>query len=160
MGIYMARLKNNIFVIAMKHLSNFNLVRFKLARFNLSRLSMVKTGFLKLALRLSVLTTLILAGCTGDPVITPDSELRLSPPSSTYEIQESKDNEGNCIFSPEFYQDVPIRMVVTDGLGRAILEAPVTVYVDYAGNTFSGLESLQLYSDTVSYTHLTLPTKA
>ncbi len=89
----------------------------------------------------------LLAGCNSDTYVTPDSSIHLSPPSSTFDIEEIRDEEGVCLFSPEFYQDVPIRLALTDSLGRAIGDAPVTVYVDYAGNTFSGQESMQLFSD-------------
>lgn len=93
------------------------------------------------------LLPVLLSGCSGEPYTTSQSSIVLSPPSSSYDIEELKDAEGACLFSSEFYQDVAIRLALTDGLGRAIGDAPVTVYVDYTANTFSGREALQLYSD-------------
>ena len=87
------------------------------------------------------------SGCTGESIVTPDGQLTISPASTSFDIVEFRDSSGNCVFSPDFYQDVPVNLVLTDELNRALGDALVTVYVDYTGNTFSGPESLQLFSD-------------
>ena len=163
MGIYMARLETGE----------------KRHRYSITRVLLVCSFAL-------IISSLL--ACNSETYITPESSIALSPPASTFEIEEVRDADGVCVYSSEFYQDVPIRLVLTDSLGRALGDAPVTVYVDYAGNTFSGPQALQLFSDTngngvvdtpdelvsgvgdeafrsrtrdtVSYTHLTLPTKA
>jgi len=91
--------------------------------------------------------SLMLAACNSDPQLTPDSQILISPGTFEFEIEEFRSPDGACIFSPEFFQDVPVSLVVVDGSNRAIGNAPVTVYLDFAANTFSGRETLQLFFD-------------
>lgn len=96
----------------------------------------------------SLIVLCILSGCTSESIVTPDSRLTITPASSSFDIVEFRDSTGNCVYSPEIYQDVPVSLVLTDDLNRSLGNALVTVYVDYTGNTFSGPQTLQLYVDS------------
>jgi len=89
-----------------------------------------------------------LVACSSDPQLTPDSRILINPTAFQFEIEEFKDPNGICVFSPEIYQDVPVSLVVVDSSDRALGDTLVTVYLDFAANTFSGAESLQLFFDT------------
>ena len=92
--------------------------------------------------------SLSLFACSSEPQLTPDSRILINPGSFEFEIEEFKDSDNVCVFSPDFFQDVPVSLVVVDGSNRALGNSPVTVYLDFAANTFSGRESLQLFFDT------------
>jgi len=92
--------------------------------------------------------SLMLAACSTDPQLTPDSQILINPGSFEFEVEEFKNPDGTCIFSPDFFQDVPVSLAIVDGSNRAIGDAQVTVYLDFAANTFSGRETLQLFFDS------------
>jgi len=96
---------------------------------------------------LIILLSLVCA-CSTDPQLTPDSTIRITPTSQNYEVEELLDDEGNCILIPDFFQDLPISMTVINGSNQAVGNVNITVFTDFSGNTFSGFESLQLFSDS------------
>ncbi len=90
----------------------------------------------------------LLTACSSDPQITPTSRIAVQPETISFDIDEITDEDGNCIFVPGFFQDVPINLSVVNASNQVIGDSRISVYLDFAGNSFSGLEVLQLFSDS------------
>ncbi len=99
------------------------------------------------AIAVIIFSSFVLTGCNSETIVTPDSQLRISPDATSFDIVEFRDPAGNCVFSTDFYQDVPVSIVLVDSLNRSLGNTPVTVYADFTGNTFSGPEALQIFID-------------
>ena len=91
---------------------------------------------------------IFISACSSDPQLAPDSTIRITPGSQNFEITELLDDQGNCIFIPGFFQDLPISLAVINSSNQVVGNANVTVFTDFSGNTFSGPEFLQLFSDS------------
>lgn len=94
-----------------------------------------------------VFPILVLVGCSTDPQISPTSRMSIQPESLRFDVDEVTDSNGNCIFIPEFFQDVPVNLAIVNANDQAVGDSRIAVYLDFSGNTFSGLEVLQLFAD-------------
>lgn len=94
-----------------------------------------------------LLPGMFLSSCNSDSYVVPGASISITPSSSSYDIQEVVDEDGFCVYYADYFQDVPLSISLTDEFNRALTDAPMTVYVDFSGNTFSGEEVLQLFHD-------------
>jgi hypothetical protein len=76
-----------------------------------------------------------------------DTALNLTPSNRSFEIVQQVNEQNQCLFNPDFYQDVPLLFSLASGQGTPIGEADIAVYVDFSANTYSGLPVLELYED-------------
>ncbi len=110
----------------------------------------VTTYFHPQLYRQSFLVVLILmmtaCGGGGNPLPI-GSEVVISPREKTWDITPAKDENGDCIWSDDFYQDEPILISVKDAQGSPIGKIDLSVSLDLSGNTFSGVPALKLYED-------------
>lgn len=90
--------------------------------------------------------TALLSACTSD-VIPINSTLILTPETHTTIIVERQNEEGRCLYFPDNYVDIPILMQLTTGDGSPIGDAILSVYADFAANTYSENAVLGLYDD-------------
>ncbi len=90
----------------------------------------------------------VLASCQSSDQLPTGASLQLNPTSRSYTITVPADSEVFCYTGPEMlYEDVPLLISLTNESGAPLGGVEVTVYSDYAGNTFSGADVLQLYED-------------
>lgn len=99
----------------------------------------------RLLIMLSVLSAL-LSACTSD-VVPINSTLTLTPETHTTIIVERQNDEGRCLYFPDNYVDIPILMQLSTGDGSPIGDATLSVYADFAANTYSENAVLSLYDD-------------
>ena len=92
------------------------------------------------------LGALALAACGGEQLPT-GAELTISPAARSIEIVEYRDASGACAFDPNLFVDLPVVMRLVGGDGSPIGDAEVSVYVDFAANTWSGYPPLALFDD-------------
>lgn len=92
---------------------------------------------------------LLLTACDSDqlPVGT---TVTLSPSEHIVTlVSHSPDETPACVTGEEgIYQDLPILISVTKSGGAPVGGAEVLLYSDYASNTFSGPDVIQVYADT------------
>lgn len=75
------------------------------------------------------------------------------PPGTTVSVDPEEikwtipNNGGVCNFNPDYYQDQTISIMVLNDSGTYIPEAPLSITVDLAANTFTGIPVLALYND-------------
>ncbi len=104
---------------------------------------------IKFAVPLGVLA--LICGCSssgeGSNPLPNDAEVRIQPGALEFEITEQLDDDGNCLFDPDFYIDQFMTVSVTGAGGSPIGGADLSVSVDFGGNSFSGLEVMQLFDD-------------
>lgn len=89
---------------------------------------------------------MLISGCDSGQQPA-DTTLTLTPSNRSFEIVQQVNEQNQCLFNPEFYQDVPLLFSLASGQGTPIGEADIGVYVDFSANTYSGLPVLQLYED-------------
>ncbi len=89
---------------------------------------------------------LLISACNTDqyPI---GAKMRITPEIKTINIDPPEDLNQACTVDPNRYQDFPLNIVLTDGQDSPIGDAEVSVYVDFSGNTYGGLDTLQLYED-------------
>jgi len=95
----------------------------------------------------SIGIALLLSSCHQSEQLPGGAKVILSPTDRSIEIQEFTDENGFCLYDENFYQDTPLLITVTNDEGTPIGKTEVSVYVDYSGNTFSGINALSLYAD-------------
>ena len=102
------------------------------------------TGRVRLA-ALGAATALV-AACDSGQVPT-DARLSVSPEERTIRITEVRGADGLCRTDGSRFVDVPMLLALNGPNGSPIEGAEVSVYVDFAGNTYSGRPVLALYED-------------
>lgn len=95
-----------------------------------------------------VLCTLALFGCNnGSGQVPPNASIEISPASRTWTITENLDEEGECHFNENHYQDELMTVRVLDAEQRPIGDVEIMVSVALTGNTYSGDQWIKLYED-------------
>ena len=90
----------------------------------------------------------VLASCQSSDQLPTGASLLIQPTSRSYTITVPQEADVQCYTGPEmFYEDVPLLISLTSESGAPLGGVEVSVYSDYAGNTFSGAQVLQLYED-------------
>jgi len=107
------------------------------------------TLYLQRALACCCLVSGGIAGCSSGQV-PGDASLSISPEERVISVMENLDSEGRCRFDPNRHVDIPMVLNLRDGQGSPIGNAEISVYVNFAANTFSGYPALALYDDTNS----------
>jgi len=102
------------------------------------------TVLLRLA---TALAGMALLGACQPEQLPIGAQLSMSPPERSITVQDRTNENGSCPFDPDYHTDQPIVLALTDGQGSPIGDAEVSVYVDWAENTFVGLPALALYDD-------------
>ena len=100
----------------------------------------------RLALSCFALSCLALAACSSSQLPV-GATLDISPPARSIDIVERRDAEDRCLFDPADHVDLPVVLALRDGQGSPIGGAELTVYVDFAANTYGGFPVLALYDD-------------
>ncbi len=98
------------------------------------------------ACRLLLTLSALLSACESDQM-PDDTVLTITPAERTIEITEYRGADGRCLIGDAYYVDLPILLALQSGDGSPVGDARVRVYVDLAGNTFSGYPVLGLYRD-------------
>jgi len=99
--------------------------------------------------RLRIVTAAVictLASCNTEQLPT-GATLSISPANRTITIADNSDDQGRCFINRQHYIDQPIVMTMLSADGKPIGDKNVTVYVDYAGNTYPGSTVLALFDD-------------
>lgn len=97
------------------------------------------------SLALIVFVLPLVSGCQkSSEQLPPNSSVIVNPSEITWEIAN---NGGVCNYDPNVYQDHTISIMVVNESNNYIPDAPLTVSLDLAGNTFSGIPVLALYDD-------------
>ncbi len=86
-------------------------------------------------------------GCSDEPQIPQDGSVRIAPDAIEVQISEVRDDTGACVFFDDVYQDIPINVTLLNSNGFSIGNARISLYLDYAGNTYSGLPVMELFHD-------------
>ncbi len=97
---------------------------------------------------LGLLAVWVLSGCVQSGQLDINGQLKISPDVKSITIVETKDSSNRCIYDAGYYLDMPVVISMVDSLGYAQGDTPVSVYVDYSENTFSGPPTLSLYADS------------
>lgn len=93
------------------------------------------------------LLTLSLSACNIQDQLPLGTTLSISPEQRTLNIDDRTNGDGVCIINPDFYIDWPIVLALADGNGMPVGQQDVSVYVDFAANTFSGFPVMALFDD-------------
>ncbi|ASJ74650.1 hypothetical protein [Granulosicoccus antarcticus] len=104
------------------------------------------SGFRGLSTTLLLSGTLLLSSCSNDTVPV-DANLTLTPETHSTQITERRNAEGQCLFDSEYHLDIPILLQLSTSNGSPIGDAELSIYVDFAENTYTGLSTLELYDD-------------
>lgn len=90
----------------------------------------------------------VLASCQSSDQLPAGASLQINPTSRSYTITVPEDFEVSCYTGPGMlYEDVPLLISLANDSGVPLGGVEVNVYSDYAGNTFSGADVLQLFED-------------
>lgn len=117
----------------------------KCGRRNASRSSL--TGWkARLAPTAFVAACLLMTACSNDQVPL-DAQLSISPSTHSTNITELRSEDGHCLFHPDHHVDIPLIMQLNTADGSPIGDAELSVYVDFAQNTYTGLPVLALFDD-------------
>jgi len=84
--------------------------------------------------------------CSND-VVPVDAQLRITPETHTTNIIERRDVNDRCLYDASNYVDIPVVLQLTTVNGSPIGDTSISVYVDFAANTFSGIAVLSLFDD-------------
>ncbi len=98
------------------------------------------------AVVLAVFSTVLVSGCANDEIPV-NASLSITPNSHSTTVIELRDPNDECRFNPENYVDIPIVMQLNTADGSPIGDAQISVYADFAANTFPGFPVLSLYDD-------------
>ena len=97
-------------------------------------------------LLLTVMASLFGMSCTND-IVPVNARLLITPESHTTNIIEQRDADDQCSYDASNYVDLPIVLQLTTDNGSPIGDTSMSVYVDFAANTFSGIAVLSLFDD-------------
>ncbi|MEE9321486.1 MAG: hypothetical protein V3U76_13630 [Granulosicoccus sp.] len=89
---------------------------------------------------------LMLSSCTTEQLPI-GAHLIVSPSEHTIKIIENRDANDRCMLNPDYYVDFPVVITLLDVNESPIGDHDVSVYLDFAANTFSGYGLLALYKD-------------
>lgn len=84
--------------------------------------------------------------CSND-VVPVNARLLITPESHSTNIIERHDVGDRCLYDASNYVDLPIVLQLTTDNGSPIGDTSMSVYVDFAANTFSGIAVLSLFDD-------------
>ena len=73
--------------------------------------------------------------------------MRISPEDRNIRVVELLDENGACIFFDNNFVDIPVVITLVDAQQSPIGDAEVSVYLDFAENTFTGVPVLGLFRD-------------
>lgn len=94
----------------------------------------------------TVVVSLCVVSCSNDDVPV-NARLLITPEAHTTTIIEQHDVGERCLYDASNYVDLPIVLQLTTDNGSPIGDRPISVYVDFAANTFSGIAVLSLFDD-------------
>ena len=89
----------------------------------------------------------LLLGACSTGQLPSGTTLAISPSARTIDVVERRDADDNCLFDAANHVDLPVLLALRDAQGAPIGDAEVTVYVDFAANTYGGRPVLALYDD-------------
>lgn len=90
---------------------------------------------------------LVALGACSSGQVPVGATLDISPEARSIDIVERRDADDRCLFDPDNHVDLPVVLALRDGQGSPIGDAELTVYVDFAANTYGGFPVLELYDD-------------
>ena len=94
----------------------------------------------------AVALCLLFSACSSDQLPV-GSSLRITPEDRNIRIVELRDEDDVCIFFSNNYVDVPVVITLVNAQQSPIGGAEISVYLDFAENTFTGVPALKLYRD-------------
>lgn len=95
----------------------------------------------------------LLLGCNSDSAmqqLPPGSKITLTPIAIDWDITPLFNEEGICVVDPGYYNDTQVVARLTSADDVALGGVTIGFLSDLAGNTFSGVPVLELYSDANS----------
>lgn len=98
------------------------------------------------AIVLTVFSTLLATACSNDEIPL-NASLRITPNSHSTTVTEQRDSNDQCLFFTDNYVDIPVLLQLNTADGSPIGDAQISVYADFAANTFPGFPVLSLYDD-------------
>ena len=93
------------------------------------------------------LVALLALGACSNEQLPVGATLDISPQARDIAVVERRDADDRCVFDPDNHVDLPVVLALRDGQGSPIGDAELTVYVDFAANTYGGFPVLALYDD-------------
>ena len=100
----------------------------------------------RMACVLVAVVLLLTQGCSND-LVPVNATLRINPDSHSTTVTERRDSNDQCLFYTDNYVDIPVLMQLNTADGSPIGDAMISVYADFAANTFPGFPVLSLYDD-------------
>ncbi len=94
----------------------------------------------------AVVVSILLLACSSDQLPI-GSSLGITPDGRSIRVIEFRDENGVCIFFENNYVDIPVVITLVDSQQSPIGNADVSVYLDFAENTFTGVPVLGLFRD-------------
>ena len=111
-------------------------------------IGLVRTGWRACAGYLAILFGgWLLSSCSSSSQMPPDTQLRIYPTEKTIRVSPLITSAGSCVQELDYYQDVPIQLVLEAPDSQPVGDAIIQVYADYSGNTSATLEVMSLYQD-------------
>jgi len=89
----------------------------------------------------------LLAACDGGEQLPTDATLQITPAGRTISITEYRDAQDRCLFESDRFVDIPVLISLRNEAGSPLGGVSVSVYVDFADNTFGPFAPLALYED-------------
>lgn len=89
---------------------------------------------------------LTVSGCSSEQLPS-GASLSISPDARTIDIVERRAIDDPCVIDDDDHVDLPLVIALRDPQGAPIGDAVISVYVDFAANTYSGYPVLALYDD-------------
>lgn len=90
---------------------------------------------------------ILLGACSMEQQLPVGATLQISPSERTLTIVDPTDENGQCFINPDNYIDWPVVLQLTDSSGAPLGQQKLSVYLDFAANTFSGYPVMALYDD-------------
>jgi len=88
----------------------------------------------------------LLTGCTNDQLPI-GATMQITPDDRSINVVELRGDDEICLYIEENYVDLPVVVTLVDGQQSPIGGADISVYVDFAENTYTGVAALKLYQD-------------
>jgi hypothetical protein len=87
------------------------------------------------AVQIILLSSLFTACNSGNDQFPPGTNVTIAPSAFTWTVTELLDNQNECIFSPEDYQDNIMVITVSDSSGRPIGDMKLELYLSPSNST-------------------------
>jgi hypothetical protein len=87
------------------------------------------------AIPIVILSSLFTACNGGNDQFPPGTNVTIAPSAFTWTVTELLDNQNECIFSPEDYQDNIMVITVSDSSGRPIGDMKLELYLSPSNST-------------------------